>query len=298
MSAGSVKAVLYALGANTGIALGKSVGAVITGSGSLFAEALHSWADCGNQILLLIGMKNAKKTPDADHPMGYGKVAYFYSMCVGMLLFFGAGVTAIKEGFERMHSTEPVSYIGVSIGILILAVLLESFSLWGALKGAEAERGDQSIWEWFKSTRQAELLVVTAEDIAALAGLLIALLALIATAVTGNPIFDAIGSVFVGILLVVVAVLVMLEIKSLITGESASSETREAILMLLGAHPEVEKVFNLITIQWGSDVMVAVKAKMKPQVSDLALIDAINAVEQELQDKLGIRWVFFEPDVR
>lgn len=296
MSTGSTKAVMIALGANGGIAVAKSIAAIFTGSGALFSEALHSWADCINQILLLVGMKQAAKKPDNDHPMGYGKVSYFYSMCVGMLLFFGAGITSVMHGIESIKKPEHVSYLGVSIIVLLIAVLLEGYSFYGALKGMETEKGKKTLWQWFRSTRQAELMVVAAEDLSALTGLVIALLALVLTAITHNPIFDAIGSVLIGILLVITSFLVLREVKGMITGESVGEEKVQQMREFLLAQPEVEKVYNLISIQWGNDMMVATKAKMTPCDSVNTMINHIDSVEERFQKEFNIRWSFFEPD--
>jgi cation diffusion facilitator family transporter len=287
MSTGSTKAVLIALSANGGIALAKSIAAAFTGSGSLFSEALHSWADCINQILLLVGMKQASQKPDNEHPMGYGKVSYFYSMCVGMLLFFLAGVTSIMHGVEAIKHPEPVSYLGASIIVLIIAVVLESYSLYGALKGMEQEKGKKTLWQWFRSTRQAELMVVAAEDLSALLGLAIALIALSLTALTHNPIFDAMGSVFI---------LVLREVKAMITGESVGDEKVKEMKEFLLKQPEIEQIYNLISIQWGSDIMVATKAKFRPCDSANTLLNNLNEVEERFQKQFNIKWSFFEPD--
>jgi cation diffusion facilitator family transporter len=293
----SLTAVLYALGANLGIAIAKTFAAFFTGSGAMLAEALHSYADCGNQGLLLLGMKQAKRPPTPDHPMGYGRVVYFWSLMVGMLLFSVGGLVSIAHGIHSIQHPEPVQYLFPSMIVLLVAAIAEGMSLRGALKALEAERGSNSLWKWFKETRQSELLVVTGEDIAALAGLVLAFLALFVTALTGNPLYDAIGSIAVGILLVAVAVLVIVEVKSLITGESASPETREAIRQYIVAQPEVDHVVNIITFQWGTDIAVAVKAKMAPMPSAEALVEAINQVEERMQQEFpAMRWSFFEPD--
>lgn len=297
MSSGSIKAVLYALGANTGIAIMKTGAAIVTGSGSLMAESLHSWADCTNQIMLLVGMKQAKKAPDINHPMGYAKVSYFWAMLVAVLLFFMSGAFALYEGIERVLHPEPVKYLWASVGILAGAVIMETLSLWGALKESAQERGEQSLWNWFRSTRHSELLVVVAEDVGALAGLAVALIFLLLTAVTGNSMFDAVGTVFIGLLMITISVSVMREVKAMITGESVGAEKEAEIKAFLNAQPEIEKVINLITIQWGSDVMVATKAQMKPAGSEEQMVKNISEVEERLQAKFGVKWSFFEPDI-
>lgn len=296
MSGSSKKAVMTAFAANTGIAITKTIGAFFTGSGTLFAEALHSFADCTNQVLLLIGMSQSNRKPDERHPMGYGKVGYFYSMCVAFLLFFVAGLASIQHGYEVLKHPEPVKYLGVSIGILCVSVVLEGYALFGALKGVKEENEEWTLRQWFKETRNSELLIVVAEDTGALIGLAIALMALTATAITGNPLYDAIGTIMVGILLIVVAVNVMIEVKAMITGESIGLEKEDEIIEFLEQQPEVEKVINIITQQYGKDIMVALKVQMKKAGSDVDLINNIDKVEELMQKQFNIKWSFFEPD--
>jgi cation diffusion facilitator family transporter len=296
---GSLKAVLTALGGNLGIAVAKSVAAFFTGSGALLAEALHSFADCGNQLLLLAGMKQARRPPDEDHPMGHGKVAYFWSMMVALLLFSVGGAFSIYHGIEALQHPQPLKYLVPSILVLAASVVLEGYALRGALKALSAERGSASLWAWFRASRQSELMVVVGEDVAALGGLGIALLALVLTAITGNPVFDAVGTIAVGVLLVVVAGVVLFEVKSLITGESASPQLRAQIHAFVEAQPEVDRVVNMLTQQYGDYIMVALKVKMKRTGSDLDLIAAIDAVEERMQQRFTspqLRYSFFEPD--
>lgn len=297
MSGSSKKAVLTAFAANTGIAIAKTFGAIFTGSGTLFAEALHSFADCTNQILLLIGMSQADRKADERHPMGYGKVGYFYSMCVAFLLFFIAGLASIQHGYEVFKHPEPVKYLGLSIGILCFSVLLEGYALYGALKSVKEENAQWSLRKWFKETRNSELLIVVAEDTGALVGLAIALIALTATAITGDPIYDAIGTIMVGVLLIIVAINVMIEVKAMITGESIGGEKEDEIIAFLDAQPEVDHLINIITQQYGKDIMVAVKVHMKKAGSDVDLVKNIDAVEDRMQKKFNIKYSFFEPDI-
>jgi cation diffusion facilitator family transporter len=294
---GSTRAIFYALGANAGIALAKLTAAMLTGSGAMLAEAIHSVADCTNQVFLLIGIKEAKKPIDAAHPMGYGRVVYFWAMMVALLLFFVGGLFSVMEGIG--HLRHPAEVKSATIGLIVLgvSVALESFSLFGAMREIKKISDGKNFFRWFRETRQSELMVVAGEDIAALAGLAIAFVAIAATALTGNPLWDAIGSIAVGVLLMVVALCVTREVKAMITGESAAPEVRAAILDYIEARPEVDSVINLITLQWGEQLMVAVQAKMHPQASDRALIDAINLVESSIQSRWPqAKWCFFEPD--
>lgn len=297
--ADSVKAILFALGANFGIAVAKSIAAVFTGSGAMLAEALHSFADCGNQVLLLFGMAQAKKPASASHPMGYGKVVYFWSLMVALMLFSVGGIFSVYHGIHSLQHPEPLKYLIPSILVLAAAVVMEGLALRGALKVVQVERGDQSLWAWFKGTRQSELLVVVGEDVAALSGLAIALVALSLTAITGNPLWDALGTIAVGVLLIVVAILVLLEVKSFITGESVSPQLQKEIRAFVEAQPEVDRIVNIITQQFGGYIMVALKVKMARVSSDLALVAAINEVEERMQQKFAahnLKYSFFEPD--
>jgi cation diffusion facilitator family transporter len=294
----SPKAIFYALAANIGIAVCKFAAAAFTGSGAMFAEAIHSSADCGNQVLLLFGLRQARRPASPLHPLGAGRAIYFYSLIVALLLFFVGGAFSVYEGVHRVLVQEPLSYAYVALTVLGVSVVLEALSLTGAMREIRKDHPDKSLWRWFRETRESELLVVAGEDIAALAGLAIAFVAVLLTMVTGNPLFDALGSIGVGLLLMVIAWLVAREVKSMIIGESASPEVRRAIDAHLRARSEIRSIINLITLQWGRHVVVAVQAEMIDYDSGRAMVDAINIIEAELQEKFPqVRWVFFEPDV-
>ncbi|MDE2430682.1 MAG: cation diffusion facilitator family transporter, partial [Burkholderiales bacterium] len=286
-----------ALGANGGIAVAKFSAALFTGSGAMLAEAIHSMADCINQIFLLIGLKEAKRPVDDAHPMGYGRVVYFWAMMVALLLFFLGGAFSVMEGMERFQHPEPIKNPAIAVTILGISVLLEGFSLYGAMSEIRKIANGKTFLQWFRETRQSELMVVAGEDIAALAGLTVALFSVALTVITGNPVWDAIGSMIVGCLLMLVAFFVVREVKAMITGESAAPEVNAAIRKHIESHAQVEEVVNLITLQWGEQLMIAVQAKMQRQASDQALIDAINEVEASLQSTWPqAKWCFFEPD--
>lgn len=297
--ADSLRSIFYALGANFAIAIAKSTGAVFTGSASMLAEAIHSFADCGNQALLIWGLKEAKRGASPDHPLGYGRAIYFWSFIVALMLFSMGGLFSIYEGAHKLHDTEPVKYAWVAVGILSFSIVAESVSLWGALREIDKERGERSLWRWFRTSRKSELLVIFGEDMAALGGLVLALGFIGLTMVTGNPMWDAIGSISIGVLLILVAVLIGIEVKSLLIGQSAEPQVQAALRAHLEAQPQVAQVYNVITQQLGSDLMVAVKARMHPMASDVALIEAINEVERNMRAAFTqARWVFFEPDLR
>lgn len=300
-SDGSLKAILYALGANFGIAVAKYAAAFWTGSGSMLAEAIHSTADCANQGLLLLGMQEARRPASADFPLGHHRVTYFWSMIVALLLFFLGGAFSVYEGVERLMHPQPLENGLVAMAVLGVAVVLEGFSLWGALREIRQVAGGASFLRWFRDTRESELMVVAGEDIAALIGLALAFLAVAATVVTGNPLYDACGTLLIGAVLMAVAVAVMVEVKGLIVGESAAPVLRAEIEAFVAAQPEVEQVLNVITLAWGGKVVVAVKARMRDMdaISGRQMVDAINVVEARLQERFAsVQWVFFEPDVR
>jgi len=295
--ASQLRAVLYALFANFGIFVAKGVAAVLTGSSAMLAEAIHSLADCGNQGLLLVGMREAKRPPSLEHPLGFGKVAYFWAFLVSVMLFTVGGAFSVYEGWHKLAHPEPIRWPALAIGVLTVAIVLETFSLLGAIREIRKIARGRTLWRFFRESRNSELIVVLGEDIAALAGLVIALRAVLLVLLSGNPQFDAIGSIAVGVLLIVVAVLLAIEIKALITGQSAEPYLVGEIRKLIEQRAEVAEVLNLLTLQLGDAVMVAVKARMQPAASAAALVDGINRVEAAVRAAFPeVGWVFFEPD--
>jgi cation diffusion facilitator family transporter len=298
---GSVKAIFFALAANGGIAISKFFAAWWTGSGSMLAEAIHSTADCVNQLLLLLGMKEANRPESEDHPLGHHRVTYFWSMIVALMLFFIGGAFSVYEGVERLHSHEPLSNGLIALLVLGVAVVLEAISLWGAMREIKSQSNGKSFIRWFRESRQSELMVVASEDIAALLGLLFAFIAVAATVITGNPIWDAVGSILIGTVLMAVAFAVMIEVKALIVGESLAPEVRQELAEFIDAQPEVETVLNIITQAWGDKMIIAVKARMADMdtITGAEMVRRINEVEDRIQVRWPeARWVFFEPDVR
>ena len=294
----SVKSIVFALLANLGIAITKTVAAVITGSGAVLAESIHSFADCGNQLLLFLGLKASKKKPDTNHPLGYGMEIYFWSFIVALILFSMGGLFSIYEGIHKLHSHEGLRNPLIAIVVLSVSMLLEGASLFGCLAQIKKIRNDISLWKWLKNSRQSELIVVVGEDTAALLGLSFALVSVILATLTQNPVFDAVGSIGIGVLLILVSTFLAIKVKSLLIGQSSDEETREKIEQFLQNRPEVETVLHLITQQLGPQVMVAVKARMKNETSVDTLIRNINTCEAELKKEFPeIKWVFFEPDI-
>jgi cation diffusion facilitator family transporter len=295
----SIKSILFALLANLGIAVTKTIAAVITGSGAMLAEAIHSYADCGNQGLLFFGLHASKKKPDSEHPLGYGKEIFFWSFIVALILFSMGGLFSIYEGIHKIRLHEGLKSPVVAVVVLAVSMVFESLSLTGCLRQINKLRHDVSLWKWSRNSRKSELIVVLGEDIAALLGLSFALIAVILSVITGNPIFDALGSICIGALLIVISFFIAVKVKSLLIGQSADDDTRAEIEMTLKKRPEIEQIFNLITLQLGPRIMVAVKAKMKKVDTLEQLVNNINACESELKKiNPDIQWVFFEPDFK
>ena len=294
----SVKSILFALLANLGIAITKTVAAVITGSGAMLAESIHSFADCGNQGLLFLGLNASKKKPTPDHPLGYGKAIFFWSFIVALILFSMGGLFSVYEGIHKLGSNEDLKSPYIAIAVLSVSFLLEGASLWGCITQINKIKHGESLWKWFKNSRQSELVVVMGEDVAALLGLAFALCSVILSMVTGNPLFDAIGSIGIGVLLIVISIFLAVKIKGLLIGQSVDIDVREEITCFLENRPEIDSVLNLITLQLGSQIMVAVKAKMAKVETVDELISNINRCEAELRKQNhSIQWIFFEPDI-
>ncbi|MCX7088991.1 MAG: cation diffusion facilitator family transporter [Methylococcales bacterium] len=294
--ANSTTAIFYAFSANLGIAVAKTGAALWSGSGSLIAEAIHSYADCGNQVLLYIGMKRSTKAATQKHPMGYGRESYIWSMMVALILFSVGGVFSIHEGWLRYINPQDVENTQVALIILAIAVVMEAFSLKGAIAAMAEERKGRSFWTWFKDTHSSELMVIVGEDIAALAGLVIALVMLSLTLITGNSAFDAAGSILIGMLLIIVAMLIGREVHSLLIGEAAA-DIRDNVQRFLEGQPNVVRVINLWAINHGDGVMLAIKAELNPDMRVSEAAESINTMEKKIkQDNIRVKWIFFEID--
>jgi len=298
MSSGSARAVALALAANGGIAASKFGVFFLTGSSSLLTEAIHSSADCANQVLLFVGMKQGAKPASPRHPLGHGQAAFVASFLVALLLFSVGGLYSVVEGIHKIRHPEQPHHLGWAVVLLLLALLLEGWSLRGALRAAEPERRARSLLNYLRRSSSTELVVVLAEDIAALVGLVFALAAVLLTMLTGNPVWDGIGSVAIGFLLIVVAAFVGVEVTSLLMNEAPPLSLRAAIRAAVDEDPAVEQVLNLVAVIVGSDrLMVALQVKFREQPSGTALVEVINALERELHRRFPqIQHLFVEPD--
>jgi len=297
VKADSVRTIFYALGANLAIAAAKTGAAVFTGSSAMLAEAIHSYADSGNQGLLLLGLKRAKRPPSPDYPLGHGKAVFFWSFIVALVLFSLGGLFSIYEGTHKLAQPEPLSYPWLAVGILVFALAAEAMSLRACLIEVNKVRGGRSLWRWFRESRQSELVVVLGEDLAALFGLALALVAVLITILTGDPLWDALGSIAIGAVLIVVAIGIAVEIKGLLIGQSADPETERRLRDFLDRQEDVEHVFRVLTLQLGGSLMVSIKAHMKGASAE-ELVGAINRTEASLRAAFPeVQWLFFEPDV-
>ena len=293
----TTKAIFYAFLANLGIAIAKTWAAMVTGSGSMLAEAIHSYADTCNQVLLYLGLRQGVRPPDEKHPLGYGKLIYFWSFIVAMLLFSVGGIFSIYEGLHKLSHPEPLSQVWIALIVLAFAMVLEGFSLYGCIREIRNLRGERSFRDWLTHTRNSAIVVVFGEDVAALLGLFLAFIFLSLAAITGDPIYDAIGSMCIGVVLVVVSMFLTVRVKSLLVGSSADPIIREAIDKIIADDDAVVELLNTITIQFGPDTMLAAKIRMRPDVSLSSAIRSINTLERRLKRKIPtLKWCFVEPD--
>jgi cation diffusion facilitator family transporter len=285
--------------ANTGIAIAKFVGFLITGSASLLAEAVHSVADTSNQGLLLFGGSRARRRATSQHPFGYGRERYFWAFVVALVLFSMGGLFAIYEGIEKLRHPHAPESFGVAIVILLVAVALETFSLATAVREANHVRGDQSWWPFIHRSKNPELPVVLLEDTGAEIGLLLALGGVITAHLTDEPRWDAAGSLGIGVLLVVIALVLATEMKSLLIGESASPGDEDAIRGAVEGTPAVRRLIHMRTQHLGPDeLLVAAKLEFDGNLSVAELADAVNDTESRLRDAVpAARVIYLEPDL-
>ncbi|MBT5052715.1 MAG: cation transporter [Gammaproteobacteria bacterium] len=296
-SGSPAKAILYAFLANFGIAVSKLAAALHTGSGSLMAEAIHSFADTCNQVLLFVGLKGSEKPADEEHPLGYGKLTYFWSFVVALILFSLGGVYSIYEGWHKYNNPEPVTGIWIGLSVLGGAIILEGLSFYGAYLEAKKMAGEQPFTSWLKTTRNAEIVVVLGEDFAAMLGLIFAFFALSLVMVTGEPLYDAFGSMVIGILLIIVAVGLVIRLQGLLVGRSAEPALRELAESIIAEKQGVARLFNMVTLHMGPKVLLAAKIQLDAHLTVDQAAHLINAIEDELKaNRPEIGWCYIEID--
>jgi cation diffusion facilitator family transporter len=291
--------IVQSLVVNVVIAIVKTVAAVITGSGAMLAEALHSAADCGNQLLLLVGVRGARRAPDATHPLGYGRDVYFWSFMVALLLFSGGGVFSIYEGIHKLRHPEPVEKAWIAFVILGISLVLEGSATFSNVRELNRRRGGKPFLRYLRDTKDSDLVVVFGENSAAVLGLVVAAIALAIAERTGDGRWDAIGSIAIGAILIAVALFLAVEVKSLLVGEAADDELSAAVREIVAAQPQIRKVLHLVTVQQGpGEVIVMMKLAFAERMPIEEVCERINAFEVALRAaRPEIRWCFVEPDV-
>ncbi|GAB3684618.1 cation diffusion facilitator family transporter [Saccharopolyspora tripterygii] len=299
MSAGGgTKAILAALAANAGIAVAKFGGFLFTGSSSMLAESVHSLADTSNQGLLLLGQKTSQRSATEEHPFGYGRDRFFYSFVVALMLFTLGSVFALYEGIHKIQHPEPLESAWVAVLILVIAIGLESYSFVTAIKESRKIKGKLSWWQFIRQAKTPELPVVLLEDFGALIGLVLALGGVGLTVLTGNAVFDGIGTVCIGVLLGVIAIVLIVETKSLLIGEGASREVLDEIVGQVEAE-RVERVIHIRTQYLGPDeLLIAAKVGLAPSLSVAEVAAEIDGAEQRIRAKVpAARLIYLEPDL-
>lgn len=298
-ASGGTKAIIAAFLANLGIAITKLIAWAFSGSSSMLAESVHSLADAGNQILLIIGGKRAKRVADKQHPFGYGRVRFVYAFVVSIILFSVGGVFSIYEGISKLQHPHPLEVWWLPMLVLSIAIVLESFSLRTAIKESNPLRGDASWVKFVRHAKAPELPVVLLEDVAALLGLVFAFFGVGLTVLTHNSVFDAIGTILIGLLLVSVAVILGIEIKSLLVGEGASERDVELIEAALVDGKDIERIIHMKTLYLGPDeFMIGAKVGVSANMTVRELAVIVDAAERRIREVVpAARVIYIEPDV-
>ena len=296
---GGKKAIIAALMANIGIAISKFVAFIFTGSSSMLSEAIHSVADASNQVLLLVGNKRSQKPADEKHPFGYGRRRFVYGFIVAVVLFLIGGLFSLYEGLHKWQDPEPLNDWWIAVLVLVVAIGLETVSFRTALREANKSRGKRSLAKFVKDSRQPELPVILLEDAGALLGLVFALVGVGMAVITGDGRWDAVGAMAVGILLVVIAIFLAMEMATMLVGESALPEEVAAIRAALESAPLVERVIHLRTVHMGPDeLLVAAKIAISQSETAAGIAAGINEAERALRAAVPTAlYVFIEPDL-
>lgn len=299
MAEGSTRAIIAALAANLGIALTKFIAWVFSGSSSMLAESVHSLADSCNQILLMVGGRRAKRRADSEHPFGYGRERYVYAFVVSIILFSVGGVFSVYEGVEKILNPHPLEVWWLPLLVLVISIVLEGFSLRTGIRESRPHKGSGSWVAFIRRAKAPELPVVLLEDVAALTGLAFAFIGVGLTVLTGNGVWDGIGTVFIGALLVTVAAVLGMETKSLLIGEGASDADAAAIEKAILAGGETQRLIHLKTLYLGPDELLVAAKIAQPagqRLEDVAT--AIDAIEARIRDAVPVaRVIYLEPDV-
>jgi cation diffusion facilitator family transporter len=296
---GSLRAIIAAMVANAGIAIAKFVAFLVTGSASMLAESIHSVADTSNQGLLILGGRRAKKIEDDEHQFGYGRERYFWAFVVAMVLFALGGVFSIFEGIEKIRHPHELESLGWAIGVLVFGIFLEGYSFRTAVIESRKVKGDRTWWQFIRTSRSPELPVVLLEDAGAQIGLVFALIGVGLAAWTGDPIWDGIGTLSIGILLLVIAVTLTIEMQSLLIGEAATDINVKKITSAVKASPHVTRVIDLKTQHIGpEELLVAAKIEFEASMSSPEISAAIDEIETSVRAAVDLSMrIYIEPDV-
>ena len=299
MHEGSKRAIFAAFLANLGIATAKFAGFVITGASSMLAEAIHSVADTANQGLLFLGGARAARPATPENPFGYGRERYFWSFIVALVLFLVGGLFAIYEGVDKLRDPHDITSPAVALGILGVAVVLELFSLRTAVRSARPERGEQSWWQYIRRSKSPELPVVLLEDLGALIGLVFALIGVTLAVVLDEPRWDGAATLAIGALLVTIAIILVVEMKGLLIGESATPEDLRRIRAAIEGTPQVQRLIHMRTQHIGPDeLLVGAKLELDRGLTSVGIAQAINAAEARVRAAVPIaRVIYLEPDI-
>lgn len=292
--------IIQSLIVNLLIACSKGVAAFMTGSGAMLAETIHSFSDCANQALLLVGVRQARKPADSLHPLGYGRSVYFWSFMVAMLLFSIGGMFSIYEGVHKYENPEPVNNILWGVGILVFSLALEGYATYSNIVELNKRKGESGFFAYLRLTKDSDLIVIFGENSAAVLGLIVALCALMIAHYTGDGRYDAIGSVVIGVILIAVAIFLALEVKSLLIGESADLAIYSKVKELAKNHPNIIQLINCKTIQQGpGEVLVCAKILVDDTLNALQISKLINDFEADLRAVYPeVKWLYIEPDLQ
>lgn len=296
---GGTKAIMAAFGANLGIAVTKFIAWSFSGSSSMLAEGVHSVADAGNQLLLLIGGRRSRRSADEDHPFGYGRERYVFAFVVSIILFSVGGVFSLLEGISKIQEPHPIDVWWLPLLVLVVAIGLESLSLRTAIKESNPLRGSQSWIQFIRHAKAPELPVVLLEDVAALLGLLLALTGVSASIITGDGLWDGIGTVLIGVLLIVVAIVLGIETSSLLVGEGAGRSDAETIKQMITSSAGVERIIHIKTLYLGPDeLLVAAKIGLTGNPNLIEVKATIDAIEDRVREAVPVaRVIYLEPDI-
>lgn len=296
----SSKHVIQSLIVNLLIVVAKGFAAFMTKSGAMLAETIHSFADCANQVLLLLGIKQARKPADTKHPFGYGMAVYFWSFMVAMLLFTIGGMFSIYEGIHKFQHPEAVQEIGWGIAILVFSIALEGYATYSNSVELNKRKGNLTFFSYLRNTKESDLIVVFGENSAAVLGLLIALIALVTSYYTGDGRYDAIGSLAIGFVLILVAIFLSVEVKSLLIGESADPIIEQAIEQFISENENLERVLSCRTMQQGpGEVLVCLRVRCNSNLNTMQISETINSFEAKLKKaRPEVKWIYFEPDMQ